>query len=179
MGIPCLSATRLLIESSRDLDSKELTRLLDCTLRDGVTSENFLHRRMIELRRSGRQGLNHLVAVIEGVERSRGGHSWLERAFLEMLAELRFPRPATQQVLARRGTTLVRVDCHFPETTIVVELLGYRHHRSVAQMQVDSERVHALTLRGLQVYQFTYEDVALRSVRMLETLDALFDRAIV
>jgi hypothetical protein len=174
LGVPCLSATRLLIESSRELDAPRLTTLLDCTLRDGLTSEDFLHRRLLELRTKGRPGLDQLLAVIEGVERSRGGHSWLERAFLELLGELGHPRPNTQEVLARRGSRLVRVDCRFPGTPIVVELLGYRHHRSVAQMQIDAERVNALTLADFRVYQFTYDDVAFRSIRMLNTLRELF-----
>jgi hypothetical protein len=174
LGVPCLSATRLLVESSRELDAAQLTTLLDCTLRDGLTSEDFLHRRILQLRTNGRSGLDHLLGVIEGVERTRGGHSWLERAFLTLLGELGYPRPMTQEVLTRRGSTLVRVDCHFAGTPIVVELLGYRHHRSVAQMQVDAERVNALTLAGYRVYQFTYDDVTFRSARMLNTLRELF-----
>ncbi len=177
LGIPCLSASRLLIESSRSLDSKQLTVLLDCTMRDGLTSEDFLHRRVVQLRRQGRAGLDHLLAVIEGVERSRGGHSWLERTFLELLGEMRLPRPETQQVLARRGTKLVRVDCRFGGTPIIVELLGYRHHRTVAQMQTDAERLNALTIQGYSTYQFTYDDVVLRSPHMLTTLERVLGRS--
>jgi very-short-patch-repair endonuclease len=176
LGIPCLSATRLLIESSRSVDAKQLTVLLDCTLRDGLTSEDFLHRRIVELRRKGRAGLDRLLAVVEGAERSRGGHSWLERTFLELLGDLGLQRPDTQQVLARRDSKLVRVDCQFPGTPIVIELLGYRHHRSVAQMQVDAERSNALTLAGFEVFQFTYDDVVLRSQSMLTTLRTLRNR---
>jgi hypothetical protein len=176
LGVPCLSATRLIIESSRSLDAKQLTVLLDCTMRDGLTSEDFLHRRLVELRSKGRAGLDHLLAVVEGAERSRGGHSWLERAFLELLGEVGLPRPDTQQVLARRDSKLVRVDCRFPDTPIIIELLGYRHHRSVAQMQSDAERSNALTLAGFDVFQFTYDDVVLRSASMLATLRQLRDR---
>ena len=114
--------------------------------------------------------------MIEGAERSRGGHSYLEREFLVLLGELGFQRPVTQPVLARRGTQLIRVDCHFPESDLVIELLGYRFHRTKAQMQVDAERINELQLRGFTVVQFTYDDVALRSTRMLATLDALAAR---
>lgn len=175
-GLPCLSATRLLIESAATTDPVRLTTMLDCALRDGLTSEDFLHRRVVELRRKGRRGLNQLLAVIEGCERTRGGHSYLERRFLELLDELGYRRPLTQQVLARRGERLVRVDCHFPESGMVIELLGYRFHRSKAQMQVDAERINALQLSGLTVVQFTYDDVALRSPQMLATLDVLSSR---
>lgn len=107
--LPCLSATRTLIELSATESPKRLTVALDSALRDGLTSEAFLHRRIVELRRSGRPGITRLLAVIEGQELSRGGHSFLEREFLELLGELDFPRPDTQQVVGSRGTAMIRV----------------------------------------------------------------------
>jgi hypothetical protein len=174
LGLPCLSATRLLIEVARTQTPDRLTVMLDCAIRDGLTTEDFLHRRMLELRRPGRAGMDLLRAVMDGQERSRGGHSFLERAFLELLGELGYPRPDTQVVLARRGDHVVRVDCRFPDTSVVVELLGYRHHRSVFQMQQDSERRNALTMAGFDVFEFTFDDVVLRSPQMLATLSTLF-----
>jgi hypothetical protein len=177
LELPCLSATRLLIEVARTQTAARLTVMLDSAIRDGLTTEDFLHRRMLELRKPGRAGMDLLHAVMDGQERSRGGHSFLERAFLEVLGELGYPRPDTQAVLARRGDHVVRVDCRFPDTPFVVELLGYRHHRSVFQMQQDSERRNALTTAGFLVFEFTFDDVVLRSLRMLGTLHNLFGGA--
>lgn len=176
LGLPGLSATRLVIESAGSKDAPQLTVLLDCLLRDGFTSEDFLHRRIVDLRRRGRPGLDHLLAVIEGAERTRGGHSFLEREYLAYLATERFPKPSTQQVLARRGTTLVRVDCRFSGTNIVVELLGYRWHRTKEQMQIDAARSNALQLAGFDVYQFTYDDVATCSAHLRATMAELARR---
>ena len=170
MGLPCLSTTRLLIDLAATESSKRLTSALDSALRDGLTSEDFLHRRLVELRSRGRAGLGKLLAVIAGSEAGRGGHSYLERAFLELMDELGFPRPATQQVLAKRQQRLVRVDCHFPGTNVVVELLGYQWHRTPMQMQTDAERLNRLQLDGFLGMQFTYTDVVTRSPRMLATL---------
>ena len=176
LDLPALSATRLLIESATHKDATQLTVMLDCLLRDGFTSEDFLHRRIVELRRKGRPGLDRLLAVLEGAERIRGGHSYLERAFLEEVARMGLPRPEMQQVLARRGDTLVRVDCRFPGTDIVVELLGYRWHRTQEQMQTDAARVNALQLAGFDVYQFTCDDVTLRTPLLVDTMAALAPR---
>jgi hypothetical protein len=166
MGLPCLSATRTLIELARVESPKRLTVALDSALRDGLTSEDFLHRRIVALRRRGRTGLDKLLAVMEGSERTRGGHSYLERSFLEFIAEVGLPHPSTQQVLAKRGKRLVRVDFRFPDTNVVVEVLGYRFHRSRMEMQIDSERVNALQLAGFLVLQFTYVDVVSRAPSM-------------
>ncbi len=108
------------------------------------------------LRARGRGGIGKLLQVIEGVEAIRGGHSYLEREFLRLVAAAGLPRPLTQQVLAKRTDRLIRVDCRFPATTVVVELLGYRSHRSPLQLAVDAERVNALQRAGFLVLQHTY-----------------------
>ena len=58
----------------------------------------------------------------------------------------------------------------------MIELLGYRFHRTVAQMQADAARMNALQLRGFDVYQFTYDDVTLGTDHLLATLEALRPR---
>lgn len=178
LDVPCLSATRLLVELAATEGPRRLTAALDSALRDGLTSEDFLHRRLVALRRRGRAGVTRLLQVLAGSELSRGGHSYLERAFLELLGELGFPRPATQQVLAKRRRKLVRVDCRFPGTNVVVELLGYQFHRTPMQMHEDAERVNRLQLDGFVVMQFTYTHVVTRSPIIRENLtEALLPHA--
>ena len=172
-GIPCLSATRTLIEIARTEVPKQLTVALDSAIRDGLTTEDFLHRRMMELRTRGRPGLDKLLQVMAGAELSRGGHSWLERTFLELLGELGLPRPVTQQVMAQRRNKMIRVDCHFPGTNVIVELLGYEHHRTTMQMENDAERLNRLQLDGFAAMQFTYNHVVTRAAVMLDTLQEL------
>jgi hypothetical protein len=113
-GIAAMSATRTMIDVARFVRPDRLTAALDAALRDGLTSEEALHQRITQLRSSGRYGIPRLLAVIEGSEITRGGHSWLERRFLELCGRAMLPRPATQQVLTRTGDRLVRVDCRFP-----------------------------------------------------------------
>ncbi len=74
-GIPVLTPTRTLIDISGQVDAARLTTALDSALRDGGTSEDFLHRRIAALRTSGRYGIPRLLAVIEGGEITRGGQS--------------------------------------------------------------------------------------------------------
>ena len=107
-----------MIDLARFVGAGELTTALDAALRDGLTSEDLLHRRIASLRSSGRYGIPLLLAVIEGSEITRGGHSWLERRFLELCASANLPRPLTQQVLSRAQDRLVRVDCRFPGSAV-------------------------------------------------------------
>ena len=158
-GLPAMAPARTLIDLARFVGPKQLTSAVDSALRDRLTSELHLHRRIVALRSRGRYGIPKLLAVIEGSEASRGGHSWLERRFLELCASAGLPRPSTQQVMTRTHDHLVRVDCHFPGTRVIVELLGYRWHRSRSQLTNDAARLNALVLEGLTPLQFTYDQV--------------------
>ena len=169
-GLPITAPARTLIDLSAIAPREALTAALDGALRDGLLSEDFLHRRINALRGKGRHGNPTLLSVIEGVEITRGAHSWLEREILRLLDSAGVPRPTPQQVLGRRGDRLIRVDFRFPGTPVVVEALGYRWHRTGAQMIIDAERVNRLTMDGYLVLQFTYDtvvnrpDYAIRSI---------------
>ena len=169
-GVPTMSATRTIIDLAGSETSERLATAVDSALRDRLTSEDFLHRRIVELRCRGRAGLPRLISVLEGNEITRGGHSWLERRFLVLLGEAGLPRPMTQAIVGRRKLRLIRVDCRFPGTNVVVELLGYRFHRSVMEMQNDAERMNRMILDGLHPLQVTYTDVASESPTMLSSI---------
>ena len=109
-GLPVLSVTRALIDLARMIGPEALTVALDSAIRDGGTSEDFLHRRINALRTSGREGPVRMLAVLEGAEITRGGQSWLEREVLRLLdarwsAKAIHPgcaRPARRQIDPRR-----------------------------------------------------------------------------
>ena len=169
-GLPVTSPTRTLIDLAVDCDSDRLTVALDSALRDLKTTEEFLHGRIVDLRSRGRYGIPKLLAVIEGVEATRGAHSWLERRFLELCHTAGLPLPTPQRVMGRRDGRLIRVDCHFDDTPVVVELLGYRFHRSELQMRRDAERMNELLLRGTIVLQFAYRTVVEQPEHVIDTV---------
>jgi very-short-patch-repair endonuclease len=158
-GLACTSAARTLIDLARTESVSRLTEALDSGLRDGRFSEASLHRRIVALRSKGRFGVPRLVEAIEGVEATRGAHSWLEREYLRLIDAARLPRPSTQQILTRAGDKVVRVDFRFEGTPVVVEVLGYHAHRSREHLQRDTERLNALLSDGFRPYQFTYAQV--------------------
>jgi hypothetical protein len=175
-GLPVTSATRTLIDLARTADAAQLAAALDSALRDGLISEAALHRRIATTRSQGRHGLPLLHEVLAGHEATRGGQSWLEREYLRLLADAGLPRPDTQSVLSRAKDRLVRVDCRFPGTQVVVELLGYRFHRSRSQMSHDATRSNALLADGFLPYQFTYAQVVSEQSWVVETTRAALAR---
>jgi very-short-patch-repair endonuclease len=175
-GIPVLSATRTLVDIARSITPEALTAAIDSAIRDGGTSEDFLHRRINALRTSGRQGPAQLLNALAGAEITRGGQSWLEREVLRVLDAANLPKPATQVVLSRRGDKLIRVDFSYPGTPIIVEALGYKWHRTGAQMRIDAERANALLLDGFVPLQFTYSQVVEDAAGMAVTIRTALQR---
>jgi very-short-patch-repair endonuclease len=159
-GIPNFTAERELVDLSRYASRSRLSVAVDCALRDRVTTEDRIHERMVALRSSGRHGVTKLIDAVEGVEITRGGHSWLERRFLSVCRQGRIPKPVTQQVVTGSKGRIVRVDFRFRDTMVIVEVLGYRWHRgSRAQFNRDVERMNALIRAGFHPLQFTYDHV--------------------
>ena len=169
-GLAATTPTRTLIDLVRSDPSGPITNAVDSAIRNLGTTEDFLHRRISALRSSGRYGIPRLLAIIEGQEATRGGQSWLERRFLEIVADARLPRADTQVVMSRARDKLVRVDCYFRDRGVVVELLGYRWHRTQLQMVRDAERMNRLALQDIRMVQFTYSHVAADAIYILATL---------
>ena len=174
--LPVTSAVRTLIDLARVEPAAALSAAIDSALRDGLMSERLLHRRIVALRSQGRYGLPMLMEVLDGNEIRRGGHSFLEREYLAMFAGAGLPKPDTQAVLNGDGDRLLRVDCRFPGTPVVVELLGYRWHRSRAQMSHDAARMNSMLSSGLQPYQFTYSQVVTESELVIATTTQALQR---
>ena len=107
----------------------------------------------------GRRGVQNLMDAIDEWEGKTRTDSWLEREYIRMTGLRGLPLPETQRVLSKRNGRLVRVDCRYPGTALVVELLGYKWHRTEAQMRTDAERYNALVIDGFMPLQFTYRHV--------------------
>lgn len=176
-GMPVTSAARTLVDLARSETPSRLTAALDSSLRDRLVTEDSLHRRIVALRGPGRTGIQSLLRVLEGAEVTRGGHSWLEREFLRLVAGAGLPRPHTQVELTRAGDRIVRVDARFPGTDVVVEVLGYRFHRTREQMARDTDRMNALLADGFRPFQFTYTQVVEQPAEVVATLRQALDRA--
>jgi len=175
--VPITSPTRTLIDLARQASPAQLEQAIEQSLADGLVNEDHLHAAIGALRSKGRFGIPLLLTVLERREITRGGESWLEREYLSLLHRAGIERPQTQVVLARTGDHAVRVDCWFVGTDVVVELLGYRFHRTKSQMNRDAARHNALLSTGKLVYQFTYEHVTTTPDMVVEQTRAALTRS--
>jgi hypothetical protein len=154
----CVSATRTVLDLARDGHVDEVERALDGAVRGGWSSPAFAERRLAALRGKGRAG----VRLLEQVLIDAGGHSWLERRFLELVRRAGLPRPRCQAVFARNGTAVARVDFHFEPEPLVVEVSGRRGHSTDLDRQRDAHRRNELQYLGRVVVEFTSGDLRRR-----------------
>jgi very-short-patch-repair endonuclease len=120
-------------------------------VRSGRSAVPVIERRLAELRGSGRDG----VRALDKLMPDSGGETPLERAFLAILRLNRLLRPTTQfRVLGKNGL-IGRVDFHYEQLGIVVEVTGRKGHASDWERECDAQRRNELTDQGLRVYEYT------------------------
>jgi hypothetical protein len=154
-GFRCLTAERLILESPVfGFSQAETENAIDSAIRVRSVAEQRLRTRAIRDHRAGVNGSRMLIdALVDS-----GGESRLERWFLGLVRKAGIPRPMLQKIYRDEARTIARVDAYFPGG-LVVEVAGHGTHGSRRQRQVDEQRRTELTLRGLRVVTFTYEDV--------------------
>jgi len=173
--LPVTSATRTIIELAGRVTLRELGNAVDSAQRMGLTGSTFLQRRLDELGRPGRTGAGAIDTVLEVA----GVQSWLERAFLRLIAEAELPRPEVQRVYRADGVHVARVDFDFEPWPVIVEVGGRRGYLSAAERQRQERRRNSLQLLGKVVYFFTTEDVVASPGYVLSTLrGALMEAAV-
>ena len=154
-GIPVTSPTRTLIDLAGHETPARLTAALDGAVRDGLTSEDLLHRRIAALRTKGRHGIPILFDVLAG----RGGHPWRAQ-----LAGARVPaarrRPRGCRVRSPGGAR----PCRRPVRPRRLPLPRHRRRRRAARLSLPplrvpdgarrraSERPRACRARALSVH---------------------------
>jgi hypothetical protein len=160
-GIPCTSVARtlLLIAGMPGADEARVRGLVDEAIRDGKATDPWLWWRLERLRCRGRAGVILLEAILAARAGGAVTESWLERRFLELVAEAGLPTPKCQQRVDHHGAFAGRVDFLFGPQRLAVEVLGHAFHASPAQLTADAERRTRLQLAGYRVIEFTYDQI--------------------
>ncbi len=155
----CVSATRTIIDLARArIGRYRLEAAIDSAVRSGASAPLVLERRLGELRSQGRWG----VRLLDRLLVDTGGHTMLERRFIELAREAGLPRPTPQVIFQRDGRAFARVDFHFRPYDVVVEVSGRLGHSSPAERARDAQRRNELQDAGQRVYEYTWEDVTER-----------------
>ena len=164
-----IAATRTVIDLARLRVSRyRLEAAIDSAVRSGASSPIVLEQRLAALRSSGQWG----VRLLDELLVDTGGHTILERRFLEVVRDAGLPRPTPQVIFRRDGRAFARVDFRFEPYHLVVEVSGRKGHSSPAERARDAQRRNELQDAGELVYEYTWEDVTAGASMVVRTLAA-------
>lgn len=171
-GIPCASVARtlLLLAGAPRADEAVVRGLVDEAVRDGKATDPWLWWRLERLRCRGRGGVTMLAAILTARAGGEVTESWLERRFLELVAEAGLPTPKCQQRVDHDGAFAGRVDFLYAPHRLVVEVLGHAFHATPAQLTADAARRTRLQLAGYRVIEFTYDQIVRDPIQVIAML---------
>jgi very-short-patch-repair endonuclease len=168
-GFRVTSATRTVFDLALSrAHPHRVEAAIDSAVRLQLSSPEVLAQRLGSLRGSGRWGCRQVEEMIT----DSGGHTHLERRFLELVREAGLPRPRTQVVFRAGGKHVARVDFLFGDFGVVVEVSGQKGHASPAERARDAQRRNELQDLGMRVYEYTFDDVTKRPDRVRRSLTA-------
>ena len=166
-GFRTMSATRTIIDLAHArAHIRRVEAAIDSAVRLGLSSPEVLANRLETLRGSGRWGCRLVDELIV----DSGGHTMLERRFLEIVRRIGLPRPRTQVVHRKNGRHVARVDFLFDEAGVVIEVTGRLGHSTPIERARDAQRRNELQDIGRRVYEYTWEDVTERPAFVTRTL---------
>lgn len=159
-GFRVTSATRTVFDLAlARAHPHRIEAAIDSAVRLQLSSPEVLVRRLEGLRGSGRWGCR----LVEEMITDSGGHTHLERRFLELVREAALPTPRKQVVFRSGGKHVARVDFFFEEFDVVVEVSGQKGHASPAERARDAQRRNELQDLGVRVFEYTYDQVTKQS----------------
>jgi very-short-patch-repair endonuclease len=163
-GIPVTTPARTLLDLAGSLPRRALERALD----EAEILELFDLRRLRALipAHQGERGVRRLAAALDDHEAgSTVTRSELEEQFLALCGQHELERPRVNATIAG-----LEVDFLFAAQRLVVEVDGYRFHRSRRAFERDRERGAILAAAGYSVVRFSYDQVATNAEAVVAAL---------
>ena len=157
--IPVTGPGRTLFDLAVMVSPTRVERALDSSLARGLVNLPALHSLFAELRGRGRSGVGTMRRLLE--ERGPGfvaPESELERRLLAVLTGAGLPAPRRQ--LWAGGTSVAgRADFAYPESGLVIEADGRRHHMSRLDFENDRRRDNWLMAARWRVLRVSWEQI--------------------
>jgi hypothetical protein len=162
--IPVTTVARTLVDLAGVLALDELARAChEAGVLHGITPAQV---EAVLARRPNSRGAARLRRVLRGEVNVT--LSKLERRFLELLRVTGLVLPQTNRPAGGR-----RVDCHWREQRVTIELDSYRYHQSRHAWEQDRRREREARARGDEFRRYTYGDVFEHPRLMLRELCGL------
>ncbi len=148
-------------------DADTVERALESGIRRGLTSPDYVRRRLVALARAGRPGIAVVRLVLARRQPVVLG-SDLEVRFLQLVRRSELVEPSAQHPIGP-----YRVDFAYADRRVFIELDGAETHGGPAALQRDLSRQNWLVGQGWTPLRFTWADVVRRPGAVVAQLSAL------
>jgi len=155
-GIPCTTATRTVIDLGAVTDIDDVWSAFESAVRKGLTSPEYLRRRLDALKRPGRSGIGT-------ARRALARHAGITDSELEVRFLALCRRAGLRPPVLHHHVGPYVVDFAYPELRLAIELDGLAAHGTAAALQHDLIRQNRLVLERWTVLRFTWVDVVERA----------------
>jgi hypothetical protein len=163
-GIPITTPARTVVDLARTLKGRPLEQALDLADQRGLVDFAELRTRSIP---PSLQAVLSLYTAGSTVTRSE-----MEERFLALCDEHGLPRPDVNTRI--EGS---EVDFVWWDARLIVEVDGYRYHRSPTSFETDRERDVVLVVAGWQVLRFTWTQITRRPAWVARAVAARLARS--
>ena len=170
-AIPCTAVPRTLLDLASVLHRRAFERACDQAEVLGVLDMNAV--RDLLARSEGRPGVRRLRAVLEAGEVGKDiPRSELEERFLRLCRRSDLRLPEVNVWMTVEGEEM-ELDFVWRKQRVVVEVDGFRTHRTRLACQRDRRRDQLLTLGRWQVVRFTWDEITKEPGHVTEVLRRL------
>ncbi len=166
-GIPVTSCNRTLLDLAELLSPQRLRSTLEAVQRRDLLDVKAL--KALLARSPGRRGVTPLRAALAQLhDQAPFIQSELERRFLELIRAAGLPEPQCNVVVAGE-----LVDFYWPARRLVVEVDGYRFHKTRRSFEEDRRRDARLQIAEIRVVRVTHERITREADALLADLRRL------
>ena len=144
--IPITTPARTIIDLARTLEDRALDHIIDLADQRGLVDFDTLRK----------ANSASLKAVLSSYDPAPT-RSEMEKRFLKLCDDHHIPRPQTNSRVEG-----LEVDFVWRDRRLVVEVDGYRYHRSPARFEWDREKDVTLETQGWRVMRFTWRQITRR-----------------
>jgi very-short-patch-repair endonuclease len=166
-GIPMTTPARTLLDNAELEAPQRLRTLVEAAIREELLDQAELDSLLA--RSLGRRGVPKLAAALKAItDEPPWTQSALERAFLELIRAHGLPEPRCNVFVD--GDL---VDAHWPRHNLIVEVDGWKYHRTHRAFEDDHAKTLRLQLAGWTVARFTARQVFDQPEYVARTVEAL------
>ncbi|MGA9523556.1 MAG: DUF559 domain-containing protein, partial [Myxococcaceae bacterium] len=172
-GLAVTSKARTLFDLAAVIEEEQLAYALEAARKHDAVPLDWVRRRLHQLRKQGRAGVEVLQRVVDDCElRGVRLQSALEVRFWRRVRDAGLPLPLCQLPFGFDDGQPGWIDFAWPAAKLAVETRGAQFHAAVEAFEFNSRRTARLTAEGWSVMPITWSMLVENEARVMRQVEA-------